>query len=150
MDRPSRVSTSQIDPTTVTPYPCPCYVTFPTTQNRTTSGEPPPRSPAACSSLRANRCFPLSVTSFRSPSLAGGPAPMVSSPHPPASFPQSWAAWAYSPARPGALLGRTPPPPPTHLARNDFSFFFFSPFFLFSYIYTHVDILCIKNSPNFL
>jgi hypothetical protein len=50
---------AKIDPTTVTPYPCPCYASTPTTQNQITGEEPPSRSPAAGSSPpRADRRFP--------------------------------------------------------------------------------------------
>jgi hypothetical protein len=123
------VSTGQIDPTTVTP--CPCYATSPTTQNRTISGEPPPRSPTIEFSPRADRRPPPPpprVTSCRSPSLAGGPAPTASSPHPPASFPRSWAS---SPARPTGpnLLG-----PLSQEWLFLFSFLPFSHFHIYIYI----------------
>jgi hypothetical protein len=68
---------------------------------------------------------------------------MVSSPHPPAPFPRSWVAWAGAPVH---LAGPKPPDP----LSQELHFLFFSPFFPFSYIYTHVDILCTKNSPNIL
>jgi hypothetical protein len=41
MDQPSRASTGQIDPTSVIPYLRSCLSTIPSTQNRTTSEEPP-------------------------------------------------------------------------------------------------------------
>jgi hypothetical protein len=41
MDRPSRASTGQIDPTFVIPYLHSCLATIPSTQNRVTDEEPP-------------------------------------------------------------------------------------------------------------
>jgi hypothetical protein len=41
VDRPSRASTGQIDPTSIIPYLRSCLATILSTQNRTTSEEPP-------------------------------------------------------------------------------------------------------------
>jgi hypothetical protein len=47
---PFQTAIGEILPTTVTPYPCPCYATALTTKNHATGGEPP--------SNPGNRFFP--------------------------------------------------------------------------------------------
>jgi hypothetical protein len=51
-DRLFQDPTSQIDPTSVTPYLRPCYATIPSIQNRTTGEEQPSGSPATGSHRR--------------------------------------------------------------------------------------------------
>jgi hypothetical protein len=52
VDRPSRASTGQIDPTSATPYLRPCFATIPLTQNQTIGEEPSSGSPATGSPRR--------------------------------------------------------------------------------------------------
>jgi hypothetical protein len=130
MDRPSRVPTDQIDPTTMTPYPCPCYSTSPTTQNRSCGGEPPrnliggrPQSvPPPPSDRPTPSALPLSLA--RGPTLTASartvsPPPRLSGP--------------ICPRRHAPALGRNPPPPPGP-ANREFLSFFFSYFHIYVYM----------------
>jgi hypothetical protein len=69
----TQASTSQIDPTSVTPYPRPCLATAPPSQNRTHGGEPPRDFTGGCPT--GSLC-PVTVQTPSAPlSLACEPAP---------------------------------------------------------------------------
>jgi hypothetical protein len=134
VDRPSRASNDQISPTTVIPYLRSYLATIPSSQNQTTSEEPPSGSSTIGSHRRGSP--PDAVTPL---SLARGPTPMA----PARAVPllHGPAGPLAPPARAPALAG--PKIRPAQLAGNSFSFSFFHFFFLFIYIYIHIHILIL-------
>jgi hypothetical protein len=135
MDQPSQAHIGQIDPSTMTPYPYPCFATTPTPRNWVTCGEPPSNS--------GDRFFlpaepPSRPPNAVSPSLVG-----------------TWAHAHGTVPAPLPLAGRVGPParprgharerarwaeiPPGLANQETFSFFLFP--YLFSYFHIYVYML---------
>jgi hypothetical protein len=147
VDRPSRAPFGQINPSTMIPYPHPCLATSPTTQNLNHGGEPP-RNLVGGRFFRPRpvRPLPRPTTQRHQPPPPSGTWAHAHSTVP-ASFPAGGLAGPPACAHACSRLAGSKIPP-AHLAGNPFSFSFFHCFFLFSYIYAYIDILCTKNRLN--
>jgi hypothetical protein len=128
--RPPRAPSGKIGPTPMIPYPRPCLVATPPSQNRAPDGEPPRTSPA----VKPDRFSPLLTPSASPPSGTWARATAPSPHHPrivcPAGGPSGPPAHAA--ARSPALAGPKSPSP----VNSEFLFFFHF-FFLFSYIFIY-------------